>query len=208
MNGMSLGKWLGIDVELHWTWLGFMAYIAVIRPEFFWAFLGLFALVLLHEFGHCLAAIWRKAPVSHVTLYPIGGVARMQIPEEPKDEMIVVMAGPLVNLLLWYPLYMLKHLHPFIEGLAFTNMMLVFFNLIPAYPLDGGRIFRASLAMFIDYVTATTIAVRVGQLIGVLFIILGVYCASWVLVVSAIYLLVMSEFELRCIKLRREYPEG
>jgi Zn-dependent protease len=173
----------------------------------------LFAFVLLHELGHSFVALHFGVGVRDITLLPIGGVARIeQLPVEPGREIAIALAGPAVNLviaLLFAPPVALIAIgqgitHPiellplltatspsgFIIYLFFTNVTLVVFNLLPAFPMDGGRILRAVLSFFTARLTATRLAVGLGQLLGVGLIVLGV--ASWTpsLVLIAIFVIV------------------
>lgn len=140
--------------------------------------LALFACVVAHEFGHALTARRFGIRTPDVTLLPIGGVARLErMPEKPVQELVVAIAGPAVNLVIaavgwvwllatksWVPLEVLTVAGgPVIERLVLANLVLVGFNLIPAFPMDGGRVLRAILAMRIDYVEATQLAAAVGQ---------------------------------------------
>jgi Zn-dependent protease len=157
------------------------------------AFLGaVFTCVILHELGHALAAKYYKIKTIDIHLLPIGGVARMEtLPEKPKQELIVSIMGPLVNVFISCILFIVLNLsHSFSSGIKiqdlqvisksnfwislFTvNLFLALFNLIPAFPMDGGRIFRAILSFKFARVKATHIAARLGQFIAVMFIFFG-----------------------------------
>ena len=148
-----------------------------------------FICVVLHEYGHALMARRFGVRTSDITLLPIGGVARLErIPERPAQEVAVALAGPAVTLLLAIVLGgvvsatgVLKALardpeaiqNHFLASLYFFNIGLLLFNLIPAFPMDGGRVLRALLAMRLEYVRATQIAATVGQGFAFLFAILG-----------------------------------
>lgn len=196
----KLGKFAGIDVFIHatfllivgwygWTyWLETRTLAGALEGILF--ILLLFAAVTLHEYGHALTA--RKFGIStrDITLYPMGGVARLErMPEKPIQELWVALAGPAVNLLiaglLFLYLALTNALVPFsqltlatgsfIERLMLVNISLVLFNLIPAFPMDGGRVLRALLALNMDYARATQIAATVGQGIAFLFGIAGLF---------------------------------
>jgi len=183
----------GIDVRLHGTFLLLLAFYAYqgylkggpISAGWSVLFISLlFLCVLLHEFGHAIAARRYGIRTPDITLYPIGGVARLErMPENPVQELIIAIAGPAVNvgigLLLWLGLGLPSSYGDFItygesvRSLAFdllwVNGMLIVFNLIPAFPMDGGRVLRALLAMKLDHSKATVIAARVGQIVAVMF---------------------------------------
>jgi stage IV sporulation protein FB len=187
----------GIEVRIHVTFLLLLAYFgyqgymhdhtaagavaSVVRV------LSLFLCVLLHEFGHALAAARYGIRTPDITLLPIGGVARLQrMPDKPLQELVVAIAGPLVNVVIALALLLGFSIR---NGLGFgdidnpnmgllpwlmvVNVMLVLFNLIPAFPMDGGRVLRALLAMRFSYARATRIAARVGQVLAFGFGVIG-----------------------------------
>jgi stage IV sporulation protein FB len=176
----------GIDVKVHATFLLLLAFYgfvffgqgglpAAIQGVLFISLV--FCCVLLHEFGHALAARRYGINTPDITLLPIGGLARLdRMPEKPSEELVVAIAGPLVNVVIagllapFVPFVMMSRpdvLEHFAFGLIpqlfFANCILVVFNLIPAFPMDGGRILRAFLAMRMDYARATNIAATIGQ---------------------------------------------
>jgi Zn-dependent protease/CBS domain-containing protein len=194
---LRLGRYFGIPIEIHWTFWLLLAYVffgslgddgSTSEAFFTVAFvLAIFTCVVLHELGHALAARRYGVKTRDITLYPIGGVARLErIPERPMEELIVAIAGPLVNVVIAGALYLGGVRLPsnleqpsalttgdFLSRLLMVNCVLVFFNLLPAFPMDGGRIFRAFLALFMDYVRATRIASSMGQFMAILFGFLG-----------------------------------
>lgn len=178
----------------------------------------LFAFVLLHELGHSFVALHYGVGVRDITLLPIGGVARIeQLPSEPGREIAIALAGPAVNLaiaLLFAPPVALIALgngvdHPlallpllmdtsptgFILYLFFTNVTLVLFNLIPAFPMDGGRVLRAVLSFFTARLTATRVAVGVGQLFAALLIVLGIVSRTPSLILIAVFVIIAASAE-------------
>lgn len=196
----KLGTFAGIDVFVHATflliigWYGF-TYWQETRTlagalEGVAFILLLFLAVTLHEYGHALTARKFGVKTRDITLYPIGGVARLErMPEKPIQELWVALAGPAVNVViaavLFVYLMLTNALVPFsqltlatgsfIERLMVVNVSLVLFNMIPAFPMDGGRVLRALLAMKLDYVRATQIAATVGQGLAFLFGIAGLF---------------------------------
>jgi len=197
---LSLGKIAGIELKVHATFTLIIIWIAVIA----WlndqslvsalssiAFvLALFGCVVLHELGHALAARRFGIPTRDITLLPIGGVARLQrMPDQPLQELVVAVAGPAVNVVIAAVLYVLIALTnsfqpveslsltqgAFWERLMLVNIFLVIFNMIPAFPMDGGRVLRALLALRLSYSRATEIAGGLGQSIAFLFAIAGLF---------------------------------
>ena len=183
----KIARIAGIEVRVHATFFLLLAWIgsgygreggagAAIAGVLFTCLV--FGCVLLHEFGHALAARRYGIRTPDITLLPIGGVARLErMPDNPVDEIVVAIAGPLVNVviaaLLW--LYLgfsggvpdvetIRHFGASLPlKLLMVNVWLVLFNLIPAFPMDGGRILRALLAMRLEYARATHIAASIGQ---------------------------------------------
>ncbi len=149
----------------------------------------LFACVVLHELGHVLAARRYGVQTPDITLLPIGGVARLErIPEKPSQEFVIAIAGPAVNVVIAaillvilggiLPAGSLELDNPgvnLLARLAGANIFLVVFNLIPAFPMDGGRILRAALAHWLGYTQGTRIAATVGQVLAFGFGFLGLF---------------------------------
>src|SRR4051794_15586424 len=174
----------GILVRIHVTfllllaWLGFSYYShagsAVAASKVLFILL-LFGCVLLHEFGHAFAAKAFGINTPDITLLPIGGVARLErMPEKPAQELIVALAGPAVNVVIALTLFIVIGPRGVLDAgtvetpnmlvqLMVINVWLVLFNLLPAFPMDGGRVLRALLATRMNYARATHIAATVGQ---------------------------------------------
>jgi Zn-dependent protease len=169
---------------------------------------ALFTLVLLHELGHSLAAKGYGIPVQDITLLPIGGVARLaRMPEKPVQELVVALAGPAVNVLLALvllpvvlglaaigtePLSLGTLMEPGLLGLAgfllSANVSLALFNLLPAFPMDGGRVFRALLGLFQSYERATRTAIVVGRVVAVGLGLVGILTGQFLLAVIALFI--------------------
>jgi Zn-dependent protease len=176
----------------------------------------LFAFVLLHEFGHAFAARTFGIWTPDITLYVIGGVARLnRIPDKPWQELIVAVAGPLVNVVIFVVLRGAIHLEqaqdpesPEIDLLArvaYYNWILLAFNLIPAFPMDGGRVLRALLAMLMPYARATLIAARIGQGLAVVFAVYG-YLRDPFLIFIALFVFYGAQQELAMARANRPSP--
>jgi stage IV sporulation protein FB len=222
---LNIGTIAGTAVRVHVTFLLFLGWIFAASwvtggPEAAWQGLVflvlLFACVVAHEFGHIFTARAFGVSTPDVTLLPIGGVARLErIPEEPYEEFLVAIAGPLVNVAIAIALvllagarvnagdlYTVESPHTsMIDRLAAVNLFLAVFNLIPAFPMDGGRVLRALLATRMGYVRATEIAAFIGQgfafalgFIGLFFNPLLIFIAIFV------YLAASSEAHLVAIR--------
>lgn len=189
----------GIEVRVHITFFLILAFYGwLFWMDGGWAgamrgvafVLALFFCVLLHEFGHALAARAFGIRTPDITLLPIGGVARLErMPHSPWQELAIALAGPAVNVAIAIVLlpvaiadFTARDLEAIAEAtggfgtkLLAANVLLVLFNLIPAFPMDGGRVLRAILALGLPFVLATRIAVRVGQGIAVLFALGGLF---------------------------------
>lgn len=196
----KLGTFAGIEVFIHATfllligwvgyshWLEHRDWLEVLKGIGF--ILVLFLCVILHEYGHALTARKYGIKTRDITIYPIGGVARLErMPEKPVEELWVALMGPAVNVViaaaLFAYLFVTGSLVPltdltiasgnFLERVMTVNISLVLFNLIPAFPMDGGRVLRAILAMRMDYVRATQIAAAIGQGMALLFGLIGLF---------------------------------
>lgn len=186
---LRIGRFLGIDVFLHFTFLIFLGVIwfytqgSLVTLAFF---IAAFTCVVLHEYGHALAARRYGIPTRDITLLPIGGVARLErMPADPKQELVVAIAGPAVNLViaaLLYGVCLAFGINPMVEAdhflhgradfvitLMWWNLVMIVFNMLPAFPMDGGRVLRALLAMKLEYARATRVAATVGRGMALLF---------------------------------------
>lgn len=204
-SNVKLGRLYGVPVGLHWSW--FLIFIllswslanGVYAQQFpnqsaalHWGLgvttsLLLFASVLAHEFGHALVSIRNYIPVERITLFIFGGVAQIsQEPQSPGVEFRIAIAGPLVSLalavifgIMWLAVGSVPVLAAGARWLAEINLTLLVFNIIPAFPLDGGRILRSVMwAWKKDYLQATRMATTIGQGISFLFILTGIFFIS------------------------------
>ncbi|QYY37364.1 site-2 protease family protein [Ruficoccus sp. ZRK36] len=180
----------------------------------------IFTSVLMHEYGHCLAARRYGVRIPRILLLPIGGMAQFShIPREPRKELIITAAGPLVNFLiagalfavLGVPSYFSYNpfsLHPLeiLTMLIAWNIIMGLFNLLPIFPMDGGRVLRALLAMRYDYLTATKIAVHTGKVLGILAIAgAAFYLHSPLTVALFAFIIIGGEMEFRQLRTVESY---
>lgn len=187
----------GTDVNIHLTFLLALAWVGLEWGAIGMLFMvSLFACVLMHEFGHVFAARAFGIRTPDITLYPIGGVARLErMPQSPKQELIVALAGPAVNIVIALFLFGLisagtalgalgRSSASFLLVLAEVNIALVLFNLIPAFPMDGGRVLRAILAMWMNRSKATDIAAKVGKVFAILFGVYGLFNNPMLIIIA------------------------
>lgn len=206
----------GIPIRIHVSFLALMLFlgwrtasssgikVALIEQILV---LAVFVCVALHELGHAAAALRHGVPISGITLYPFGGVARMtRQPSRGFVEVVIASAGPAVNLVIAGVLFVLSSGAVLSPGDAFglrllamifwANLILAVFNLLPAFPLDGGRILRGLLTMRIGWVRATVWAASIGQIAAVLLILVGLMQDFW-LVLAGLLVLPAANGELR-----------
>lgn len=202
---IPLGRWVGVPVYLHWSWVILFAIILLFKPEMALVFAALFFIFLLHECGHCLAGHYYGCHIRDIVLYPFGGAAAMVIPEKPKQELVVALAGPLVNVLLIPPLWLLSGVHQTLATIALYNVVILVFNLVPAFPMDGGRVLRSLLTMAIkDRPKATAIAARIGQGFAILFVVLGVIGGGFGLSIVGVFIFMAAEQKLSNVRIKAE----
>lgn len=197
---LKIAKLAGIDIFIHFTFFVLVTWVAFIQWKLNGSIgaafsgvafiLAVFTCVVLHELGHALAAKKYGIRTQDIILLPIGGVARLEkMPNQPIQELWVALAGPAVNVviaaLLAVYLWITNTLIPdnqltmttaaFIERIMGINIFLVLFNMIPAFPMDGGRVLRALLATRLAYIKATKVSANLGQGIALLFGVIGLF---------------------------------
>jgi Zn-dependent protease/CBS domain-containing protein len=219
-RSLKIGSVAGIGIFLHWT---FLLLVAAIFAYFYvqgqslgaalsgvGLILAVFLCVVLHELGHALTARRFGVPTRSITLYPIGGLARLErIPAEPMKEFWIAIGGPAVNVVIAAGLALLllatggsfapdaleapgTHM---IASLMWINAVLAGFNMLPAFPMDGGRVLRALLALRGDYAQATQTAANVGQAMAILFGLIGLVWFNPVLLFIALFVYVGAQQE-------------
>jgi Zn-dependent protease/predicted transcriptional regulator len=224
---VRLGVYFGIPVYMHLTFLLLLAWVAIIhwtQSRTAEAVIGgivfiivIFVCVVLHEFGHALTARRYGIKTRDITLLPIGGLARLErMPNDPRHELWVALAGPAVNLviaaLLWVLLAAAGVLvpldrltitgGPFLERLLLVNVFLVAFNLIPAFPMDGGRVLRALVATRLEYTRATSIAAAVGQSLALIFGFIGLFGGNPILLFIAFFVWIGAASEASMVQMK------
>lgn len=229
-GAFRIGTFSGIPVDIHWTFglMGF--YIWYLAQNYhlsinstiwlFAIFIALFVCVVLHEFGHALTARRFGVKTQDIILSPIGGVARLErLPERPIEEFYVAAAGPLVNVaivLLLLPYFFffswsefLDHLDPYqidgpihlVAAMLIGNIVLAGFNLLPAFPMDGGRILRSLLSIRWGRLRATQIASYLGNFFGILMVVYGAYTWSITTIFIGVFVFLMAYQEYKMVKL-------
>jgi Zn-dependent protease/CBS domain-containing protein len=221
-----IGKLFGSEIRVHVTffllllWIGVSHYQqggtqAAIQGLAF--IIALFACVVAHEFGHALAARRYGIRTPDITLLPIGGLARLErMPEKPGQEIVVALAGPAVNVVIAVVLILFMNTRfdmealqrldnpslDFVMRLASVNIFLVLFNLIPAFPMDGGRVLRAVLSLWNPRPRATNIAARIGQALAFVFGFVGLMGGNPLLIFVAIFVYLAATAEAQMVGLQ------
>lgn len=221
-----IGRLFGSQLRVHATFFLLIAFIGVSAysqggpSAALWTILFvllLFACVVAHEFGHALMARRFGIRTPDVTLLPIGGLARLEkMPEKPSQEIQVALAGPAVNVVIWAVLTALFGLPDadapmdllavtpatMIPQLATVNLVLAVFNMIPAFPMDGGRVLRAVVALFTDRVTATRVAAGAGQVVAFMMALYGLSSGNLMLVMIAVFIFMAAGGESADVAMR------
>jgi Zn-dependent protease len=215
----------GIPIRIHFTFVLILVWVAVSDEQaganmvlrFLFLFL-LFTCVVLHELGHALMARRFGVETLEIVLYPIGGIARLKSMPSGKAELLIAIAGPAVNVaivamlfpavVLWLPEIIrsaeITGIPQLVVLVFFANIMLFLFNLIPAFPMDGGRILRSGLTVLgMPEDRATNIAAGIGQAIAVVFALLGLFTrASWGLLLIALFVFLGASQEAAFVRRR------
>ncbi|HMQ06275.1 MAG TPA: site-2 protease family protein [Saprospiraceae bacterium] len=226
-SSLQIGTFFKIPVKVHWSFgflVLFVFYIGFLN-KLTWNETGAFALyvlvlficVILHEYGHALTARRFGVETKDIILSPIGGIARLEnIPEEPAKEMLIALAGPAVNIALAIILSLTSVLilgqsvlpssselsllvipREFLSFVIVMNIALFIFNLVPAFPMDGGRVLRSVLAMKWGRYKATKIAHWIGKSIAIIFIMYGIYHGYLMLSLIGLFIYVSAGSESR-----------
>lgn len=221
-----IARLFGSELRVHATffliliWIGWVGYTeggTAAATENVLFVLALFACVVAHEYGHALMARRFGIRTPDITLLPIGGMARLErMPEKPAQEIAVALAGPAVNVVIWALLMLALggrsvplddmiaggDLRAFLGRLASVNLFLVLFNLLPAFPMDGGRVLRAALATRMGRVRATQLAAGAGRLLAIGMGFLGLTTGNPVLVLIGVFVYLAAGAEAQDVAMR------
>lgn len=218
----KIGTVFGIPIRVHFTFILLLLFVGISasRGDFFRGIQGMifvisiFGCVVIHEITHSVLAKYFGIGVKEIVLLPIGGVSQIEeLPSEPRKEIIISIAGPLVSFLLALIFYFLargSYLRTadiilssanFWAKLFWINLILGIFNLIPAFPMDGGRVLRSLFAFRLNYLKATRIAVGVGQFIAILLFFFGIFYNLW-LALIAMFIYIGAESEEKSTELK------
>jgi Zn-dependent protease len=227
---VQIARLFDIPVKLHWSFGLLLLYVLYISYSndlsfqatiFFAAFiLCLFICVVLHEFGHALMARRFDVQTQDIILLPIGGVARLtRLPAKPGHEFLIAVAGPLVNVVIAIILVIIlvlsraepflikgdegtlyEHFSNFLPLLLVLNITLVVFNMIPAFPMDGGRVLRALLSIKLGRLKATRIASFLGQVLALIFILTGIWNNHIILSFIGIFIFFSAGTEYKMVR--------
>lgn len=233
-TSIKLGSPFGISVYIHpafWLLPIFYLFSNLRATSLFHSILevvllfAVFFCVILHEFGHALAARMFGIQTRDITIYPMGGVARLErMSEDPFEELVIALAGPAVNLLIFFLLlpiciyfsaasFDFEHLNPpnnlsgslkhYMQMLMFSNLGLMVFNLLPIFPMDGGRVLRALLNLAVGFSNATIASVFLGNLGAIVLVFLGLFSSNYILVLLAFFVFIAGRQELIMLRNKR-----
>lgn len=229
-SSFTIGRFVGVDLKMHITFFLLLVWVAYrewvyggpVAAAFSVALvLAVFGCVVLHEFGHVLMARHFGIRTRDVVLLPIGGVARLEyFPTKPRQELFIALAGPAVTLATAVAIYailvvfgtgpvgvgsLMTFGRGFLSNLLVVNVYILLFNLIPAFPMDGGRVLRAGLASRMGLLRGTRIAAAVGKSIAVLFgfyAMFGSRSTNWFLLLIALFVFMAASGEAAAVEAR------
>jgi Zn-dependent protease/CBS domain-containing protein len=235
-GAFKIGRFSGIEVRVHWTFFLLLTFFAFVGYQASGSAVGaltatltivaLFLCVLLHEFGHSLVAQRLGIEIHSITLLPVGGVSNLEtLPEKPADEVKISVVGPLVSVvlaLIFFGVGLLFGAVPrvptdlfagfgsvgqFFFYLGYLNTVLAVFNLLPAFPLDGGRILRGLLATRLGAVRATDVSSTIGQIFAAAFFLIGLLSSNLLLALVAVFVFFGASGESQMVR-QRETTRG
>ncbi|MBJ7495496.1 MAG: M50 family metallopeptidase [Gemmataceae bacterium] len=233
-TSIKLGSPFGISVYIHpafWLLPIFYLFSNLRATSLFHSILevallfAVFFCVILHEFGHALAARMFGIQTRDITIYPMGGVARLErMSEDPFEELVIALAGPAVNLVIFFlllpicihfsaapfdfenltpPNNLSGSLNHYLQMLMLSNLGLLIFNLLPIFPMDGGRVLRALLNLAVGFSNATIASVFLGNLGAIVLVFLGLFSSNYILVLLALFVFIAGRQELLMLRNKR-----
>ena len=230
-GSVRIARIAGIDLFVHWTlllvvaWVGWTGYVHYPDGQRWWGVLdgslfvlAVFVCVALHEYGHAIAARGFGVPTRDITLLPIGGIARLEgMAKQPQAELVIAIAGPLVNVAISVVLVPIALLvgwaafefpsqwsfSSFPLRLLLANVILVVFNLLPAFPLDGGRVLRSLLRLFLSLERATQWVVGLGAVMAVFLALAAFFTGNAMLFLIALFVFAAGQQEARAVQQRQ-----
>ena len=233
-TSIKLGSPFGISVYIHpafWLLPIFYLFSNLRATSLFHSILevallfAVFFCVILHEFGHALAARMFGIQTRDITIYPMGGVARLErMSEDPFEELVIALAGPAVNLVIFFlllpicihfsatpfdfenltpPNNLSGSLNHYLQMLMLSNLGLLIFNLLPIFPMDGGRVLRALLNLAVGFSNATIASVFLGNLGAIVLVFLGLFSSNYILVLLALFVFIAGRQELLMLRSKR-----
>ncbi len=225
-HSVPVGRLAGVPIRLHWTFFLLVVFVALVdRSAGRWAVLAglvwivaLFASVTVHEVAHCIVARQRGATVLGIILFPLGGLSQVEaMPEAPSDELAVAVIGPITSICLGVVLLGLglvfgAHVYPptlfagsWLARLGWLNLLLGAFNLLPALPMDGGRVLRSTLARRRSNLDATVLAGRIARYVGLAMLVVGFLYDFWLLLIG-LFVLVGARAEEEAVRHQDQRP--
>jgi Zn-dependent protease len=224
---INLFRVRGIQLAVHASFFLLLAWVAKEgwdengQTGLIWSvamLIAFFTCVVLHEFGHSFTAMHFGIGVRRILLMPIGGMAEFDaIPRQPSRELLITLAGPAVNFViaggLWFVIRNFENEVPYyslqgaVEQLFVANLYMGCFNLLPAFPMDGGRILRAVLATRLTYLRATWWAATIGKVVCVIGVAFALWFHHWLLAVLATFIFSAGQSEYKAVR-RREHDDA
>ena len=219
---INLFRIRGIQLALHFSfllllgWVAYQGFEDAGMPGLFWSAattIAFFTCVVLHELGHSFTGMRFGVNVRRILLMPIGGMAQFDsIPRQPRQELLMTLAGPAVNFVIagllwpfvdmgqWDPSGSLSSLGDLGRYLLAANLVMGVFNLLPIFPMDGGRILRALLATRLPYLRATAVAATIGKVLAILAAVVALYLGNYLLTVLFTFIFISGDAEYRAIR--------
>lgn len=195
-SDLTIGFFYGAPIKIHYTCLLTLLFLVFYDFQIALTWIGLFFIVFMHEIGHCISVVYLDQSVCCIYLSPAGGSATVSIKNNPLEEILVSFSGPLMNLLLTIPLWMISDNHSVFHSLYLFNNLLIISNLLPIFPMDGGRILRGFLLLVIkDRLMATKITLLIGEFLSIVMMGLSFWLKDPILAFISLAMIVILRLE-------------